>query len=338
MLEDTLPKIMAIGGAGYIGSHCCKAIRKAGYLPVVYDNFSTGHREFVKWGPHIEADVRDKVSLRAAFAQHKVVGVMHFAALALVGESVRDPAKYWEVNVGGTLALLEAMCEAGVDKLVFSSTCAVYGEPQTLPIDETFPKLPVNPYGASKLAAERMMDDFDQAYGLRSVRLRYFNACGADKQLEIGEDRKVETHLIPLILDAAMGRRAAVCIFGHDYPTHDGTAVRDYIHVLDLADAHVLALQHLIEGQQTVAVNLGVGGGASVIEVILAAEQAVGFPVPCTYIDRRPGDPAKLVADASLAKRMLKWQPQRSGLQEILTDAWAWHRHRFTERPIPTLT
>lgn len=321
--------ILVVGGAGYIGSHCCKALHAAGFSPIVFDNLSTGHREFVKWGPIVEADVRDHARFVSALHDHHAVAVMHFAALALVGESVADPSKYWDVNVGGTLALLDAMRETQVDKLVFSSTCAVYGEPTIVPIHEEVPKLPVNPYGASKLAAERMMDDFSAAYGLRSVQLRYFNACGADPALEIGEDREIETHLIPLILDVALERRPSIKIFGSDYPTRDGTAVRDYIHVVDLADAHVRALQYLLHGGETIALNLGTGQGASVAEVISAAERAVGHAIPKVIGARRPGDPAKLVADPRKAARMLEWRADRSGLATILDDAWAWHRARF---------
>jgi UDP-glucose 4-epimerase len=233
------------------------------------------------------------------------------------------------------LALLESMRRAKIDKLVFSSTCAVYGEPERVPIDEEVQKRPVNPYGASKLAAERMMDDFGDAYALRSVRLRYFNACGADPALEIGEDREIETHLIPLILDAALERRPYVSIFGADYPTPDGTAIRDYIHVVDLADAHIRALQYLNDGGATIALNLGTGRGASVAAVIYAAERAVGHAIPKKMAARRPGDPAHLVADPRKAARVLGWQTHRSELEAILPDAWAWHRARFGAQAKP---
>jgi UDP-glucose-4-epimerase GalE len=327
--------ILVVGGAGYIGSHCCKALRLAGFQPVVFDNFSTGHRDFVKWGPLVEGDILDGSLVQSALRAHKPVAVIHFAALALVGESVADPSKYWRVNVGGVLSLLDAMRSASVDKLVFSSTCAVYGEPSEVPIHEDVPKNPVNPYGATKLAAERMMDDFGAAYGLRSVRLRYFNACGADPALEIGEDRDIETHLIPLILDAARERRPSIGIFGTDYPTPDGTAIRDYIHVVDLADAHVRAVKYLVAGGDTVAVNLGAGKGASVAEVIGMAERVVGRPVPQVKKDRRPGDPANLVADTRKAARILEWRCGRSDLNTIMNDAWAWHGKRFgVHRPV----
>ena len=322
-------RVLVVGGAGYIGSHCCKRLSAAGFEPVVYDNLSTGHREFVKWGPFVEGDIRDGGLLGRVLREHAPVAVMHFAALALVGESVSEPSKYWNVNVGGVLSLLDAMRGAGVDKLVFSSTCAVYGEPATVPIDEQIPKNPVNPYGASKLAAERMIEDFGPAYGLRSVRLRYFNACGADPGLEIGEDREIETHLIPLVLDAALERRPSIGVFGSDYPTPDGTAIRDYIHVVDLADAHVKALEYLLEGGETIAVNLGTGQGASVSEIIAEAERTVGHPIVQEKRARRAGDPAVLVAAPALAGEVLRWRAQRSDLPTIMADAWAWHLSRF---------
>jgi UDP-glucose-4-epimerase GalE len=321
--------VLVTGGAGYIGGHCCKALAAAGYLPVVYDNLSTGHRDFVKWGPLIQGDVRDGVTLFAALDQYRPVGIMHFAALALVGESVSHPGKYWDVNVGGVLTLLEAMRRANVDKLVFSSTCAVYGEPEVVPISEDIPKNPVNPYGASKLAAERMMYDFDRAHGLKSVRLRYFNAAGADPAKEIGEDRAIETHLIPLILDAALERGPPIAIFGHDYSTPDGTAIRDYIHVVDLASAHVAAINYLIGGNASAAINLGTGRGASVADVISAAEDAVGHAIPRVMAARRAGDPPCLVADPRKAEQLLDWRAVRSDLDIIMADAWAWHRARF---------
>jgi UDP-glucose-4-epimerase GalE len=323
------PNVLVVGGAGYIGSHCAKALRAAGFAPVVYDNLSTGHRDFVKWGPLVEGDILDAARLQETLARIQPIAVMHFAALALVGESVAEPSKYWRVNVGGTLSLLDAMRAAQIDKLVFSSTCAVYGEPAVAPIHEGIPKDPVNPYGASKLAAERIMEDFGAAYGLRSVRLRYFNACGADPALEIGEDREIETHLIPLILDAALERRPFIGIFGSDYPTPDGTAIRDYIHVVDLADAHIKALQYLIDGGETLAVNLGTGQGASVAEVIAAAERTVGHAIPQVRKDRRRGDPAKLVADPTKAADILNWRARRSDIETIMNNAWAWHRKRF---------
>ncbi len=321
--------VLVTGGAGYIGSHCCKALAEAGFQPIVYDNLSTGHRDFVKWGPLVEGDVRDEARLFSTIEHHRPTAVLHFAALALVGESMSHPGKYWDVNVSEVLALLQAMRRSCVDKLVFSSTCAVYGEPDIVPISEDVPKNPLNPYGASKLAAERMMDDFDRAHALKSVRLRYFNAAGADRAKEIGEDRAIETHLIPLIFDAALKRRASIGIFGTDYPTPDGTAIRDYVHVVDLADAHIRALHYLLGGGETLAVNLGTGQGASVAEVITAAKRAVGRDIHTTSEPRRAGDAPCLVADPRKAQELLGWRAVRSDLNATVADAWAWHRVRF---------
>jgi UDP-glucose-4-epimerase GalE len=321
--------VLVTGGAGYIGSHCCKALAAQGWLPVVYDNLSTGHREFVKWGPLVEADIRDRGTLEEAFRKFAPTVVMHLAANALVGESTANPGKYWDVNVGGTLALLEAMRHAGADKIVFSSTCAVYGEPARVPIDESEEKHPLNPYGASKLAAERMLDDFDQAYGLKSLRFRYFNAAGADPQGEIGEDHTPETHLIPLVLDAALGRRKSVTIYGDHYPTPDGTPIRDYIHVADLAAAHVKGIKYLMSSGATAAVNLGTGKGASVAEVIAAAEAATGRHIPTTIAPPHDGDPSRLIANPAAAERLLDWRASSSDLATVVADAWAWHGKRF---------
>lgn len=323
--------VLVTGGAGYIGSHCCKLLAEAGYTPLVYDDLSTGHPEFVRWGPLIEGDIRDRERLDAVFSEHRPVLVMHFAALALVGESVSQPERYWSVNVGGTLTLLETMRVAGCDALVFSSSCAVYGEPEAVPITEDVPKAPVSPYGASKLAAEWMMENFDQAHGLRSVRLRYFNACGADPGAEIGEDHDPETHLVPLVLDAAMGRRPDIAVFGRDYPTPDGTPVRDYVHVVDIAEAHLAAARRLLSGDASLAVNLGTGTGASVAEIIAVVERVTGRRVPTRAAERRPGDPPRLVADPGRAARALDWQAERSGLEQAIGDAWAWHWRRFGE-------
>jgi UDP-arabinose 4-epimerase len=321
--------VLVTGGAGYIGSHCCKLLAAAGYRPVVYDDLSTGHRDFVKWGPLVEGDIRDRRKLTDALAAHRPVLVMHFAALALVGESVTQPERYWDVNVGGVSALLEAMRATGCDKLVFSSSCAVYGEPQSMTIDEQTTKAPVNPYGASKLTAEWMMESYDRAHGLKSIRLRYFNACGADPEGEIGEDHAIETHLIPLVLDVALGRRRSVSIFGTDYPTPDGTAVRDYIHVLDLAAAHLAAAEHLLGGGKTAAVNLGTGEGASVAEVVGAVERVTGRKIATSAGPRRAGDPPRLVANPALAESLLGWKARRSAIETAIADAWAWHQTRF---------
>lgn len=321
--------VLVTGGAGYIGSHCCQQLATAGFRPVVYDNLSTGHRGFVRWGPFVEGDVRDRKKLAEAFAAHRPALVMHCAAMTLVGESLSHPERYWDVNVGGTLRLLEAMTDARCAGLVFSSSCAVYGEPQTTPISEAAPTAPVSPYGATKLAAEWLMESFDRAHGIRSARLRYFNAAGADPQCLIGEDHTPETHLVPLVLDVAGGRRGELVIFGSDYPTPDGTAIRDYVHVVDIAAAHLAAARRLLEGGASLTVNLGTGRGASVAEVVATVRRVTGRRIPTRTADRRPGDPPKLVADARLAGRQLGWQAERSSLEQVIADAWSWHQRRF---------
>ena len=318
--------ILVTGGAGYVGSHACKALAKAGLRPVVYDNFSRGHRHAVRWGPLVEGELHDAERLAAAMRQHAVSAVMHFAAFAYVGESVRDPETYYRNNVGGTLALLAAMRAAAVDRIVFSSTCAVYGIPERLPIRETTAKAPLNPYGDTKLAIERALHWYGAAYGLRAMALRYFNAAGADPDGEIGEEHEPETHLIPLVLRAALGSAGPVEIYGTDYPTPDGTAIRDYIHVSDLADAHVLALADLAAGGESAALNLGTGSGCSVREVIAAVERIAGCPVPRHEAARRPGDPPVLVADPALARSRLGWRPRHSDLDTIIATALAWER------------
>ena len=316
--------ILVTGGAGYVGSHACKALAAAGYVPVVYDNLSRGHREAVRWGPLVEGDLHDWARLTAAFRAHSIGAVMHFAAFAYVGESVSDPEKYYRNNVGGTLALLAAMREAGVGQIVFSSTCAVYGVPEALPIRETTAKAPLNPYGDTKLAIERALHWYAAASRMRYMALRYFNAAGADPLCEIGEAHEPETHLIPLVLRAALGTGDPVQIFGTDYPTPDGTAIRDYVHVSDLADAHVRALGDLAAGGDSAALNLGTGSGCSVREVIAAVERISGRTVPRREADRRPGDPPELVADPALARSRLGWQPRHSDLDTIIATALAW--------------
>ena len=317
--------VLVTGGAGYIGSHACKILARAGCRPVVFDNMSRGHREAVRWGPLVEGDLADHSRLTAALVEHRVSAVMHFAAYAYVGESVADPAMYYRNNLGGTLSLLDAMREAGVDEIVFSSTCATYGTPDSVPIRETTPQLPVNPYGETKLAIERALRWYGEAYGLRSVSLRYFNAAGADPDGEIGERHEPETHLIPLVLQAALGQRAQIAIYGTDYPTPDGTAIRDYIHVQDLAEAHLRALEHLADGGKSAALNLGTGHGHSVREVVRVAEAVSGRPIASRDTERRPGDPAALVADPSLAAELLGWRARVSDLETILRTALAWH-------------
>ena len=332
-MTDAPPRVLVVGGAGYVGSHCCKALAGAGYLPVSFDSLATGHRDLVRWGPLVEGDIREAAKLREAFDTWRPVAVMHFAALALVAESVAKPALYHEVNVEGSRNLLEAMRLASVDALVFSSTCAVYGEVGDGPIAEAAPFGPVSPYGATKLEAERLMDDYGRSGGPRSVRLRYFNASGADPEAETGEHHEPETHLIPIALDAALGRREAVSVFGDDYPTPDGTAVRDYVHVADLAAAHLAALERLSGGGGSIALNLGSGKGSSVMEVLAAAECVTGRSVPRRPAPRRPGDPPRLVADPALARRELGWRVRRSDLDTVVADAWRWHLKRFGDRP-----
>lgn len=318
--------VLVTGGAGYIGSHACKVLSRAGYRPVVFDNLSRGHRAAVRWGPLIEGDLAGRDKLTAALRHYGVAYVMHFAAFAYVGESVTDPALYYANNLGGTLSLLEAMREAGVDKIVFSSTCATYGIPAEVPIRENLPQLPVNPYGETKLAIERALHWYGEAYGLRSVSLRYFNAAGADPEGEIGERHGPETHLVPLVLEAALGQRQQVDIYGTDYQTPDGTAIRDYIHVQDLAEAHLRALEHLGAGRHSVALNLGTGRGRSVREVIRTVESVSGKAVPCREAARRPGDPPILVADPSLAAELLGWRARISDLDTIVRTALVWHQ------------
>ncbi len=325
-MGDHRKTVLVAGGAGYIGSHACKALSSAGYLPVTYDNLVYGHEPAVRWGPFERGDILDRGRLDDVLSRHKPEAVMHFAAFTYVGESVSDPGKYYRNNVAGSLTLMEAARDHGIRRFVFSSTAAVYGIPASVPIREDAPQNPINPYGASKLMVEGMLKDFDAAHALRSIALRYFNAAGADLDAETGECHDPETHLIPLVLDAALGRRPHITIFGADYPTPDGTCIRDYIHVSDLADAHVKALQALEGGAPSSAYNLGNGRGFSVREVIDTAERVTGLEVPTKRGDRRPGDPARLVSDASKARHDLGWEPQIARLDQIIRSAWAWHQ------------
>ena len=327
--------VLVCGGAGYVGGHACKALSRAGFQPVVFDNLSTGHSGFVRWGPLVHGDIRDAGAVARAIRAHGCAAVLHFAARAYVGESVADPAAYYDTNVAGTLSLLAGMREARCDLLVFSSTCAIYGEPPEMPIRETTRPDPVNPYGASKLMAERILADYGAAYGLRSVALRYFNASGADEEGEIGELRDPETHLIPRAMMALQGHLAGFAVFGADFDTPDGTAVRDYVHVADLADAHVTALGLLLGGHAGRAFNLGTGRGHSVAEVLRAIERVTGERLPRATGARRPGDPATLVADPSRARAELGFRPLRSGLDEIVRTAWAWHLRAHPRRNAP---
>lgn len=322
--------ILVTGGAGYIGSHACKALAAAGYNPVTFDNMVYGHPWAVTWGPLERGDISDRARLDEVIGLYRPSAIMHFAAYAYVGESVQDPGKYYRNNVAGSLCLLEAARDHGINQFIFSSTCATYGVPEAIPINESHPQRPINPYGSSKLMIERILQDFDVAHGLRSISLRYFNAAGADPGGEIGESHEPETHLIPLVLNAAASECAAIEVFGDNYDTPDGTCIRDYIHVSDLAQAHILALQALERGAPTTAYNLGNGKGFSVLEVIAAAEKVTGLRVPVVIRPRRAGDPAQLIGDASCAKANLGWAPQIHKLDDILSTAWLWHKkHRI---------
>ena len=316
--------ILVTGGAGYVGAHCCLALARAGHKVVTYDNFSNGHRQFVKWGPLVEGDIRDKACLAAAFAEHKPEAVLHCAALIEVGESVKHPDRFYDNNVTGALVLLDVMREAGVNAFVFSSTCATYGEPQRLPMDETHPQNPVSPYGWTKLMVERASSDMAVAYGLKFALLRYFNAAGAAPAEGIGERHNPETHAIPLALFTLLGRREGFKIFGQDYETRDGTCLRDYVHVLDLADAHVRAVERLLGGGASLAANLGTGEGVTVRELLDAIARVTSRVVSAIPAPRRDGDAPALVADNALAKRELAWTPTR-GIEAIIADAWEWH-------------
>jgi UDP-arabinose 4-epimerase len=323
--EVDMQNVLVTGGAGYIGSHACKALAMAGLRPIAIDNLCLGHREFVKWGPLVEADVRNTNAVINAIRTYNVTGVLHFAAFAYVGESVTNPSKYYENNVTGTLSILAAMRETGLKKFVFSSTCAVYGSPDKTPISEPTRTTPVNPYGRSKLACEAVIADYAAAYGLEPIVLRYFNASGAEPLYGIGEDRLIETHLIPRAMMALQGYISDFQVFGSDFPTPDGTAIRDYIHVSDLAEAHVLALTHLFAGGPPGTFNLGVGKGFSVKQVLDAISLISNRTINAPTGARRDGDPPELVADARLAQRVLGFIPKRSDLYSIVESAWQWH-------------
>lgn len=319
-------RVLVTGGAGYIGSHTAKALARAGYEPVVYDNLSEGHKWAVKWGALVEGELSDRQRLDQVLRQHSIRAVMHFAAHAYVAESMREPRRYFQNNVSNTLVLLDAMLDASIKTIVFSSSCAVYGVPDVIPIPESHPKRPLNPYGESKLFIERVLDWYGASYGLRSATLRYFNAAGADPDLDTGELHHHETHIVPLVIETALGRRKEVKIYGTDYPTPDGTAIRDFIHVSDLADAHVLALNHLLGGNANCAVNLGTGNGVSVLEIVRAIENYTGISVEARSAPRRPGDAPALVANPSQAVELLGWHPTRSTVEGIVSSAWRWHK------------
>lgn len=317
-------KLLVTGGAGYVGSHAVKRLDQS-HETWVYDNLSRGHRQAVPEGCLIEGDLADRPRLEAALRDKQIDAVLHFAALAYVGESVAEPAKYYENNVAGTLHLLEAMRAAGVSKIVFSSTTATYGVPSQIPITEDEPQAPINPYGFTKLVIEQALADYSQAYGWSYAALRYFNAAGAARDGSIGEDHDPESHLIPIVLQVALGQREKISIFGNDYPTPDGTCIRDYVHVEDLASAHLLALEKL-ETERELKLNLGTGRGNSVQEVIEACRQVTGHPIPAEVADRRPGDPPELVADPTRAKQTLGWEPAYTDIAEIVQTAWQWHQ------------
>ncbi len=324
--------VLVTGGAGYVGSHACKGLARHGYVPVTVDNLARGHREAVRWGPLVEADIRDRGALERAFAVHRPVAVLHFAAFTYVGESVGAPADYYGNNLQGTLSLLDTMRGAGCEVLVFSSTCATYGAPRASPIAETHPQQPVNPYGWSKLMSEQFIRDYARAYRLRYATLRYFNAAGADREGEIGEHHDPETHLIPLAIGAALDHARSLAIYGTDYPTPDGTAVRDYVHVDDLAEVHVLALRALVSGRPSMELNVGTGHGYSVREVVREVERATGSRIDARTAPRRAGDPPALVADTALATSTLGWTPRRSDLESIVATALRWHASRAGQR------
>lgn len=317
-------KILVVGGAGYIGSHTCLLLAERGYEPVVYDNLSNGHEEFVRWGPFERGDIRDRARLDEVIAKHKPKAVMHFAALIEVGESVKEPVAFYDNNVIGALTLLSCALNAGIDAFVFSSTCATYGLPERVPLDEEHPQSPINPYGRTKLIIEQALKDFGTYKNLRSVILRYFNAAGADFEGRIGEWHTPETHAIPLALEAALGRREGFKVFGTDYDTRDGTCVRDYIHVLDLADAHVRAVDYLLAGGSNVELNLGTGTGTTVKELLNTISEISGRPFPVTYAERREGDSTTLVANNDKAREVLGWDPKYT-LKDIISSAWQWH-------------
>ena len=318
--------ILVTGGAGYIGAHACKALAKAGYTPVTYDNLVYGHSKAVRWGPLEKGDIGDRMQLEMVMKKYNPSAVMHFAAYAYVGESVMNPKIYYHNNVAGTLSLLESMKSCNIDKIIFSSTCATYGMPDQIPIDEEHRQHPINPYGRSKLMIEWILQDFAAAYDLKFVSLRYFNAAGADPDAEIGEDHDPETHLIPLVLDVALGNRNRLEIYGTDYDTPDGTCIRDYIHVLDLADAHLLALTYLNDGGRSDVFNLGNGNGFSVREVMTTAKKVTGCDIPCLESARRPGDPAILIGSSEKIRNNLGWHAAYKSLEEIIGTAWRWHK------------
>ncbi|NVO55961.1 UDP-glucose 4-epimerase GalE [Rhodobacteraceae bacterium B1Z28] len=324
--------ILVTGGAGYIGSHACKALSRAGYTPVTYDNLVTGWQDAVKFGPFEQGDLLDRARLDEVFTKHQPAAVMHFAALSQVGEAMREPGRYWSNNVTGSLTLIEAAVAAGCLDFVFSSTCATYGEHDNVVLDENTSQHPLNAYGASKRAIEDILRDFQASHDLRHVIYRYFNVAGADPDGEVGEFHRPETHLVPLMLDAIDGKRDGLTIFGTDYDTPDGTCIRDYVHVCDLVDAHVLGLDWLEQGKESRVFNLGTGSGFSVLEVIEQSKSVTNRPVPYTVGSRRAGDCTKLVSGSVRAETELGWKPKRSTLETMIADAWRWHQNGHYEK------
>jgi UDP-arabinose 4-epimerase len=329
--------VLVTGGAGYIGSHTAKALAANGFVPVTYDNLTHGHRWAVQWGPFVEGDIRDRVKLIDTIRQFNIAAVVHFAAFAYVGESMAHPELYFNNNITGSLTLLDAVLETAVRHVIFSSSCATYGSPDHMPITESTPQFPVNPYGESKLVIERALHWYAAAHPFTWAALRYFNAAGADLDGDIGESHSPETHLIPLAFDAVLGGKA-IEIYGDDYSTYDGTCVRDYIHVADLADAHVRALHYLLQDGQSIAMNLGTGTGYTVREVIHAVRAATARDVPHRIVKRRPGDPAVLIANAKLAEESLGWRPRCSALERIVSSAWSWHSKCAKESLVQEIT
>ncbi len=322
--------ILVTGGAGYIGAHACKALFRAGYLPVAYDNLSTGHKEAVQWGPLVHEDLRDQKVLEETFLRYQPKAVLHFAASALVIESIKDPGKYYENNIGATLSLLKAMCTHGVSFLVFSSTCAIYGQGAEKPLEETSPIAPINPYGRSKWMIEQIVSDFEKAHGIHSVSLRYFNVGGADLEGDIGENHETETHLIPSVIQVALGVKKEIVVYGTDFASRDGSAVRDYIHVSDLVRAHLLALEWLIAHRQSAQMNLGTGTGHSVLEIIEAVQTFSSRKLPVRLEKKREGEPAQLTANNTKAQKLLGWSPHLSDLSTLVRSAWTWHAKLLT--------
>jgi UDP-glucose 4-epimerase len=325
-----MANILVAGGAGYIGSHTCLNLFNKGFTPVTYDNLSNGHAEFVRWGPLEHGDIRDRKKLDGVLKKYKPLAIIHFAASIEVGASVENPFTFYDNNVSGTIALLLAAEANGIDKLVFSSTCATYGNPVSIPMDETHPQLPINPYGRSKLIVEQILHDLDRYRGFRSVILRYFNAAGADPEARIGESHSPETHAIPLAIETALGKRSRFQVFGTDYGTRDGTCIRDFVHVLDLAEAHTRAIEHLLNNGNSVALNLGTGNGTTVKEMLAAVQRVSGRSFNIEYGERRLGDSPALVADNALARQRIGWIPCHD-LESIIRTAWNWHTRSTTE-------